>query len=100
MSVTNTLFAIFAVAKPDALEAVISEKFPDSAFNVAPGEWLIAAPSTTTTIELSKRLGITDGSSSSAIILSVSSYYGRGSVAAWEWIAAKTGATQNASQAG
>jgi hypothetical protein len=100
MPATNTLFALLAVANPDALEPVIKDKFPDSSLKVAPGEWLIAAPSTTTTVELSNQLGITDGSSSNAVVLSVTSYYGRVSVSVWEWIAAKTGATQNVSQAG
>lgn len=97
MSGTSTLFALFGVTKPEALEAVIKEKYPEMALKVAPGEWLLVAPSTTTTIELCNQLGITEGTSSGAIVVSVSSYYGRASVAVWEWIAAKTGATQNVS---
>ncbi len=96
----STLFAIIAVTKPDVLEPLILEKFPDGALKVGPGQWLIAAPSTTTTIELSNQLKITDGTSSTAIVFSIGSYYGRSSVSTWEWIAAKTGAPLNASQTG
>jgi hypothetical protein len=86
-----------AASHPDALAAQIKEKFPDSSLALANGEWFIVAPSTTTTTELSEKLGITDGAISSAIVMSVSSYYGRTQVATWEWISAKMGTTQNAS---
>jgi hypothetical protein len=76
------------------------EKYKDMALEVGVGQWLIVRPSTTTTIELSLELGITGGANGGAIVLSVSSYYGRTTPSTWEWIAAKTGATPNAGQAG
>ncbi|MGH9599934.1 MAG: hypothetical protein ACRD27_08715 [Terracidiphilus sp.] len=100
MAAANTLFALMATGNPTALKTVIMSKHKDMALEVAPGQWLIVLPSTTTTIELSLDLGITDGSNGGAIVLSVSSYYGRSSPSTWEWIAAKTGVTPNAVQAG
>jgi len=100
MPTTNTLFAILAIANPDALKTAITARYPDESLEVGPGQWFVVRPSTTTTIELSAELGITDGSISGAIILSASSYYGRTRPSTWEWIAAKTGATLNVVQAG
>jgi hypothetical protein len=99
MPTTNTLFAVIAVAHPEALEAQIRAKFPDLSMEARKGQWFIVAPSTTTTTELSNQLGITEGTSSAAIVLNVASYYGRTNPATWEWIAAQMGAAQNANQA-
>lgn len=96
MPTVTTLFAVIAVGNAEALKAAISSKFPDEALEVAPGQWLIVRPSTTTTLEVANVLGIYDGSVSSAIVLSISSYNGRTRPATWEWISAKTGATPNA----
>ena len=100
MPTPSTLFAIMAVGKPEALKAVIEEKYSDQAVEVAPGQWLIVRPSTMTTLEVATELGIYDGSTSGGIVLSISSYNGRTRPSTWEWITAKTGATSNASQAG
>jgi hypothetical protein len=100
MPTTSTLFAIMAVGKPEALRAAISKNIADMALEVVPGQWLVVRPSTTTTVELAKELGIFDGSTSGAIVLNVASYHGRTAPSTWEWIAAKTGATSDAAQAG
>jgi hypothetical protein len=39
-----------------------------------------------TTQELSNLLGITDGSSASAVVAAISSYYGRAPTTLWEWL--------------
>jgi hypothetical protein len=100
MSTPSTLFAIMAAGNAEALKAVIKAKYSDQAMEVAPGQWLIIRPSTTTTLEVAKELGIYDGTTSGGIVLSITSYNGRTSPSTWEWISAKTGATSNASQAG
>lgn len=99
MSIPSTLFAIMAAGNPEVLKTVINEKYTDQAMEVAPGQWLVVRPSTTTTLEIAKELGIYDGSKSGGIVLSISSYNGRTRPSTWEWISAKTGATANASQA-
>ena len=100
MPTANTLFALIAVGSANALRKAIGTKYPGESLEVVPGQWLVARPSTTTTLDISKELGITDGTVSGAIVLSVSSYYGRSSPSTWEWIAAKTGTAPNATQAG
>ena len=100
MPIANTLFALIAVGSPDAFKATLAAKYPQESLEVAPGQWLLVRPSTTTTIDVAGELGITDGSVSGAIVLSVSSYYGRSKPSTWEWIAAKTGTAPNATQAG
>lgn len=39
-----------------------------------------------TSQELSNLLGISDGSSGNAVIVAVSSYYGRAPTSLWEWV--------------
>ena len=88
------LFAVIAVGRPEALAPRIQELFPENFFLVEPGQWLLVAPATTTTQELSVSLGISsDASVSDAIVLNVSSYFGRASLNTWEWLAAKMGDT-------
>jgi hypothetical protein len=61
MAPANTLFALIAVARPEALQEKIAAHYPELSLEVGAGQWLIAAPSTKTTLELSKELGITGG---------------------------------------
>jgi hypothetical protein len=79
--------AIVPVPNP-ALSARIKAAFPDSYFQVSACHWLIVA-SGTTAREVAEKLGITDGSTGSGIVYSVSSYWGRADPQIWEWIAAK-----------
>jgi hypothetical protein len=99
MAPPNTLFAVVASSAPDKLGAKIQEIFPDMNQNIAVGQWLIVAPSTMTTTEISQVLGITDGTNGSALILSSAGYFGRLNVSIWEWIKAKQlGGGANVSQ--
>jgi hypothetical protein len=96
MGTSNTLFAIFAASKPIDLGAKLESTYPGMYLKVAEGEWLLVAPSSSTTKEISDILGITDNSVSQAIVVSTAGYFGRASVSIWEWIATKTGATSGA----
>lgn len=69
------------------LASAILEKFPSSFMQIAPGQWLVAAK-TTTAIEISNQLGISDGTNGSGIVFAISGYYGRAATNIWEWIAA------------
>jgi hypothetical protein len=84
---------IFAIIKlptpmPTPLGEVISTQFPDNFLQLTEGHaWLIAT--TGTAIELSGKLGITDGTNGSAMVLEVGTYYGRGNPTIWTWIKSK-----------
>jgi hypothetical protein len=94
MATEKKIFAVMAAGNPLLLEPKIEEKFPGSNLQVAPGDWFIVGPSTMTTQELAILLEIsTETSISSAIVLSVASYFGRSQVTTWEWLTAKMGDT-------
>lgn len=85
-----TIFAVIPVigSNKTALAAELSAKFQGNFKELGDG-WVVAASGTTK--ELSDQLGITDGRSGSAVILAVSSYFGRAPNDIWEWIVSKWG---------
>ena len=83
MATPNALFAIFAL--PDAVTA--------AAVEVGTGEWLVIAPTATTTKEVCDRIGLgTVDPIGSGIVVRAEGYFGRSSKSIWEWIATKQGA--------
>lgn len=88
----NSLFAIFEADEPQKLKSRIEADKSVLSRPLSDGVWLIIAPFTTTTTELSDRLGISDGGSGAAIVVRVESYFGRAPSDVWEWIRAKMGA--------
>lgn len=89
----NALFAIFGVSNPAALEARLQNISPWLSLKLQEGEWLLIAPTSTTTKEVSDRLGITGQSEtvSPAIVIRADGYFGRSAPSNWEWIATKLG---------
>lgn len=78
--------AVFAVIQPQSpplsvLENKV-ESFPH--IKVRDGFWFIQAGGTAQ--DVSSQLGVTSGETGSAIILKVSSYYGRAATDLWDWI--------------
>jgi hypothetical protein len=49
MANLNALFAVFAVTNPEAVEQRLQGIAPWLSLNVGTGEWLVIAPSATTT---------------------------------------------------
>lgn len=92
MATDKKIFAVIAAEHPDILKANIEAQYPDLNLSVGSGQWFLIGPSTLTTQELAIKLGISsEPSISGAIVLSVSSYYGRTQISTWEWLTAKTG---------
>jgi hypothetical protein len=92
MASPNTLFALFAASNPKALEQKLQAggtPFPLLNYRVTDSSWLLIAPNTVITRELSDSLGITDGSVSGGVLVRVENYFGRANKDVWEWIAAK-----------
>jgi hypothetical protein len=92
MASPNTLFALFAASSPKAMEQKLQAggtPLPLLNFKVTESSWLLIAPNTVTTRELSDALGITDGSVSGGILVRVENYFGRANKEIWEWITAK-----------
>jgi hypothetical protein len=100
MANQKKLFALIAVADAEKMAAKLVSEFPDTHLKVANGQWLLVGESSVTTTEVSHKLHITDETGTpptdtpgSAIVLSVSNYYGRASRNIWEWITSKIGGT-------
>ena len=92
MASPNTLFALFAASNPKALEQKLQAggtPFPLLNYKVSESSWLLIAPNTVITRELSDSLGISDGSVSGGVLVRVENYFGRANKDVWEWIAAK-----------
>lgn len=64
--------------------------YPADNFVVGAGQWLVADSGTAK--EVSDKLEITDGRSTTAVVLAVSGYFGRYSTNLWEWMRAKVSA--------
>lgn len=92
MATDKKIFAVIAASNSDALKVKIEAQFPDTHLAVGPGQWLLIGPSSMTTQELSVKLEVSSEKSiSGAIVLSVSSYFGRTQMSTWEWLTAKMG---------
>jgi hypothetical protein len=87
---TPQLYAIMSQANPETLGGAIRALFPGEHLQLGPGQWLLVA-SGTTAKELSDKLGITTGQNGTAVIVTGTSYYGRGRPEIWEWIKSKLG---------
>lgn len=93
MAAPNALFAIFAVSDAAAIEARLQTIAPWLYLNVGTGEWLVIAPSSTTTKELCDQIGLgTVEPAGRGIVVRAEGYFGRSSKSIWEWIATKQGA--------
>lgn len=96
MAIPNALFAVFAVTDATAQAAVEARLLTISPWlylKVGTGEWLVIAPTATTTKELCDRIGLgTVDPVGSGIVVRAEGYFGRSSKSIWEWIATKQGA--------
>jgi hypothetical protein len=100
MALPNALFVVFAVGEVEPIEKRIQGIAPWLYLNVGSGEWLVIAPSPTTTKELCERIGLgVSAPVSSGIVVRADGYFGRASSSIWEWIATKTGADLGTSAA-
>jgi hypothetical protein len=81
------VFAIIAEEANAKLDKAVEGDFPDN-FQLASGQWLIAAKGVTSQ-QISDKLGIRGGKFGRAIVLSVNDYYGYHRRTAWEWLKTK-----------
>ena len=85
--------AVFAIiAQPqlgtaNMLPAAVAAVFPNDFLAVAGNVWLVAHFGTAQ--DLSGKLGITEGTNGTAIVVEVGSYFGRADPNIWTWIKAK-----------
>jgi hypothetical protein len=89
----TSLFAVMAPSDDPRLATAINGIFPTDHLKIGPGQWIIAANGTSQ--DVSDRLGVTAGNTGTAIVVSVSGYYGRAPTNIWEWMASRMGAVRN-----
>jgi hypothetical protein len=83
-----TVFAIINISDPVKLDAAVATHFPGNLLKISLSEWLVAGNGITAK-DVSDKLGITDGTTGSAIVFTTAGYYGRASQNIWEWLSAK-----------
>jgi hypothetical protein len=85
------LYFVAALHNPaqvmDAAKRLVSE---DEIHEVAPDKFFVNFPGTS--VDLSGKLGIADGSTGTGIVLLVTSYHGRAPKSIWEWVNLKLNA--------
>ena len=77
----------------DQFPLAVDRHFPEDNLQLTETTWLIAAAMSATM--LSDKLGVSDGTNGSAIVLEVDDYFGRASKNIWSWIKEKWEATTN-----
>jgi hypothetical protein len=85
-----TIFVVTAIRNPDAIGAEVERAFPNAHLPVVTGTWLVSA--NLTAIEVSNKLGVTGAAGpavGTALIVAISSYYGRAPSEIWDWIKTK-----------
>lgn len=84
-----TIFVI--IQQPDVdpgrLEAAVKTAYPNDYYDLGGGAWIVSDNSTA--VDVSSRIGITEGAAGSAVVIEAASYYGRANPAIWSWIKAK-----------
>ena len=83
-----TVFVVLNVSDPDKVGEALKTNFGENYLQISSGEWLVAA-SGLTAKDISDKLGISEGTSGSAIIFTTAGYWGRAPNNIWEWIGAK-----------
>ena len=91
-----TIFAIIASSGPlsGGLTADIVAHAEFRHLRVADHLWLVAGGGTAK--EVADKLGISEGKKGSAIVLEISSYWGRATPDVWSWVKTNWEATENA----
>ena len=69
------------------LSVAIFQAYPDDTYDLGNGAWLIS--DSVTAKEVSDKIGISDGTNGSAVVIEAASYFGRANPAIWSWIKAK-----------
>ncbi|WFR98722.1 hypothetical protein [Rhizobium tumorigenes] len=83
-----SIFVIFKVSHQDKLQEALERVFPEDHLRVDATEWLVSAKMTSK--EVCDHLGISDGSTTSAVVFKMESYFGRAATSIWDWIKTKS----------
>ena len=85
------------VSQPNPNEAKLPEgiatAFPDNFLQISDKVWLVDSKEPVG--EVSKKLGVADGTNGGAVITSIGAYQGRANPNIWNWIKSKWEATAN-----
>lgn len=83
-----TIFAILPAVPTPVLDDRIRKVYPNDSLQLAPNQWLVSGVGTA--IDVSKLLGLVDPEAiANAVVIAMSSYYGRAPTPVWDWIKTK-----------
>lgn len=84
-----TIFLIVSQPNPNEakLPGAIASVYPNDSLQVGDKAWFVA--SNEPVQEVSKKLGVTDGTNGAAIIAAISAYQGRANPNIWNWVKSK-----------
>lgn len=84
-----TLFAIIQQpgANAERLSGAIAAAYPEAKYDLASGAWIVSDIATAK--EISDKVGISEGTNGSGVVLEVASYFGRANPAIWSWMKSK-----------
>lgn len=94
-----TIFAILLPSPQPKLAEAIVAAYPNNYLKITDTQWLVSGGGTV--IEVTAKIGVYDPKqpdnpvSGSAIVISMSAYYGRAPTPVWDWIKAKLEAPTN-----
>lgn len=71
-------------ANGEKLGPTIAQTYPLHHYVLSDDAWLVAARGTAK--DISDRLGVTEGTNGSALVVEAASYFGRANPAIWTWI--------------
>ncbi|MGD0011362.1 MAG: hypothetical protein ABSE93_22835 [Terriglobia bacterium] len=89
--VPRRMLAVLAQDNIGQIAQAIQANYPNDYYPLVSGQWLVVT--TEGPKEFCDKLGITNGTTGSAVVVAFTNYFGRANPNIWEWITAKMGAT-------
>ena len=94
-----SVFAVLSRSPEDEkkkLAETLERLFPGNYLTFASGQWIVSTEGTAK--ELSDAIGMSEGTTATGIVATLTTYYGREQADIWEWIAARLKRADHASQ--
>jgi len=83
-----SLFAVLLPAENPKLINAIKERFPEN-YQITPTQWVISAKGTAQQVSDKLEISVKENPIGSAVVLTITGYWGRASTDLWEWMKVK-----------
>ena len=81
------VYFVAVVTNPSAVLAKAKELYPDAVFRLTDDKFFVNTDQTS--LDLSNKIGVRDGTIGTGIVLRVTTYNGRVTSTLWEWLGAR-----------